>query len=163
MNCLDWLFETRTGRIARWLLRFSATVVGFMGALFIIQQTETRFFPVVTQWKLNSIEQVDDTYVVQGEMVTARSCEHLSTSIMAVPNVPLVPRVMLHQIKPGEIIGGHSPVGFGTWGPWAMHIPPAFAANRDKIDRIEIIGHHRCHLLWAQDTVYGSIPVGRIP
>ncbi len=162
-HLLLWLVATKRGRIVIWLLERGAFAIGALITLWCIYQIETRFMPVITKWSINPVIRVADDYILSGTMNKTRPCELVSTSVLAVPNIPLAPRVLLRQIKPGEIDGGNIPTGVSTWGPWTMHIPEAFVKNRDKIAYIEIVGSHRCHALWTQETLYGTVRVEQLP
>lgn len=137
-------------------------ILGFFLTLWVIYNLETRFYPVITNWKLEYVERHGDAYRVGGVLTKTRACELLSTSVMAVTKDP-GPRQLIYQLKAHEVLGGNAPTGTTTWGPWDMPIPAALLASRDKIDRLEIVGTHRCHALWQQETVYGSVSVETLP
>jgi hypothetical protein len=158
-----WLSTTRMGTLTLWLVESIAFGLGALVMMFIMYQAETRLFPVIRDWRLNPVVRQGDLYILQGTMVKTRPCTLLATSIMAVPKIALAPRVTLYQIKPTEIDGGQLPTGASTWGPWQMHIPKAFLENRDKIAWIDVIGHHRCHGFWDQETYYGRVNMEQLP
>ncbi len=162
-TAIVWLSTTRRGSAVLWLMDSLSFAVGAMIMGFIAFQAETRWSPVITHWQINPIERVGSTYTLSGTMVKARPCTLLATSIMAVPKVQFAPRVTLYQIKPEEIDGGQLPTGAATWGPWTMNIPKAFIDNRDKIAWIDVIGHHRCHGFWDQETYYGRVEMSQLP
>jgi hypothetical protein len=158
-----WLIETKRGKLVVWFLERGALALGALITLWCLYQIETRFMPVITKWDINPVIRQGDRYILGGTMTKDRACELVSTSVMAVPNIPLAPRVLIYQIKPNEIDGGNIPTGSTTWGPWTMNIPKAFLDNRDKIAWIEIVGSHRCHALWTQETLYGRVEMGQLP
>lgn len=158
-----WLTGTRLGAVALRVLESMAFAAGALMMGFVLYHGERMFFPVIREWKLNPVVRNGDTYLLSGTMVKTRPCTLVATSVMAVPKVPLAPRVLLYQIKPTEIDGGNVPTGASTWGPWAMAIPKAFLDHRDKIAWIDIFGHHRCHGFWDQETYYGRVEMGELP
>ena len=163
MQPATWLLETKTGRIALWCIERLAFAVGALLMLWVVYMSETRFFPVVTDWKLEYVEREDGHYILGGVLEKQRACELLATSIMAVPNQRFAPRVLIYQIKPNEINGGDTPTGYTTWGPWRLEIPKVFLEHRDKISFLEVIGHHRCHGFWSQETLYGRVSAEMLP
>lgn len=126
-------------------------------------KVETKFMPVVSHWDLQSVERVGDHYILNGTLTKERPCEMVATTVMAVPKMKLAPKVLLYRISPHEFAGAQVPTGRSEWGPWRMKIPEAFTRHRDKIDYIEIVGIHRCHAFWMQETVYGRIAEERLP
>jgi hypothetical protein len=159
----SWLLGCARGRIILWWLERAAFAVGVLVTGWILYGVEHHFFPVIRDWQMTYIHKVDGRYVLGGSLVKSRACELISTSIMAVPKVPLAPRQLVYQIKPAEILGGNAPTGFTTWGPWEMAIPKPLLQQRDQISFLEIVGHHRCHAMWTQETVYGTVPIERLP
>lgn len=160
---INWLLDTNTGGVVLWLLERVALVVGALCALFIVYSVERHFAPVIKDWRLDYVERVDGDYVIAGTMFKSRACELISTSVMAVPKASLAPRHLIFQIKPNEIIGGNAPTGSSTWGPWQVPIPKGLLEQRDKIAFLEVVGHHKCHGLWSQETLYGRVPMERLP
>ena len=158
-----WMLETTRGRICLWLVECVALFAGALLSAWMLYQTEHYALPVIKDWKLESVEREGDYWVVRGTMNKVRSCELVATSVMAVPKMPLAPRVLVYQIKPSEILGGNAPTGLVTWGPWSMEIPKALLQHRDDISSLEVIGHHRCHALWTQETLYGSVRMEALP
>jgi hypothetical protein len=160
---VNWLVETPSGGATLWVLERTAAVVGALVALFIIYSLEMIFAPVVTNWKVDSMHRIGNHFIVSGTMEKRRACELISTSVLAVPKAPLAPRHLIYQVHPDEIIGGNAPTGSSTWGPWQVPIPQALIQHRDQIAFLEIVGQHRCHLLWTQETLYGRVPAELLP
>ncbi len=159
-----WFLQSRRGPLAMRIVQFLAPFVAVLAAFFIAWQTEKMFFPVIGDWRLDAVERKGNTYVVQGSMRKLRGhCELINTSVVAVLKNPLLPSQVLYSIQPTEILGGNAPSGLITWGPWTMNIPDAFTKNRHLIDHLEIVGLHRCHWLWPQETMYGRIELERLP
>lgn len=131
--------------------------------MVITHKVETWLFPVVRNWDLQLVERIDDSYILKGTMNKVRACELIATNVMAVPKNPVYPRVLLYRVRPDEIDGGNAPTGFSQWGPWAMKIPKAFSDLRSQIDYIEVVGTHRCHAFWVQETLYGRVSLERLP
>jgi hypothetical protein len=158
-----WLSTTKMGTLTLWFVESIAFGLGALVMMFILYHGETRLFPVITDWKINPVIRQGDTYVLEGTMNKTRSCTLIATNVMAVPKMALAPRVLLYRIKPTEIDGGNIPTGSSTWGPWTMNIPKAFLDNRDKIAWIDVIGQHRCHGFWDQETYYGRVEMEQLP
>ncbi len=158
-----WMLETTRGRMVLWVVERLSMLMGVLIAGWMLYQVEHYLLPVIKEWKLEEVQRSDDNWVVRGTMHKVRPCELVATSVMAVPKMPLAPRVLVYQIKPEEILGGNAPAGFVTWGPWTMKIPQALEQHRDQISSIEVIGHHRCHALWTQETLYGSVRMDQLP
>lgn len=160
---VHWLDETTRGRVALWLLERAAFAIGAMITLWCVYTIETRFVPVITNWTLDYVERSGDRIIVGGQLHKSRPCELISTSVLAVPKAPLVPRQLIFQVKPGDLLGGNAPTGTSTWGPWTMPIPKALVQHRQEISYLEVVGTHRCHALWSQETLYGTVSIDAIP
>ena len=160
---INWMLETNAGSVVLWVLERIALLFGALAALFIIYSVEHHFSPVISEWHLESVERDNGNFVISGTLVKNRACELISTSVLAVPKMPLAPRHLIYQVKPHEIVGGNAPTGTSTWGPWEVPIPKALLTHRDQIAFLEVIGHHRCHALWTQETFYGRVPMERLP
>lgn len=158
-----WMLETKRGRVMLRVVEWASMLLGALISAFILHEIEHQFFPVIKDWRMEYIQRDGDKWVVGGTMRKDRACELVSTSVLVVPKMPLAPRQLLYQIKPNEIIGGHLPTGLSTWGPWSMNIPATFDKHRKDISSIDIVGYHRCHSFWIQETHYGSIRMEDIP
>lgn len=159
----DWLWDTAWGRFIRKCIHTFLPILAFFATFWAIQQTEQRFFPVVTQWDLSYIERQGDYFVMGGRLYKDRRCELVNTVVVGVPRNPLLPRVTIYQIDPNEMLGADVPVGNHTWGPWEVRIPKTLLQYKDMLGSIEVVGRHRCHALWLQETVYGDVPIERVP
>jgi hypothetical protein len=159
----NWLSWTYRGQIALWVMERIAFLLGVLLVLTVLYFAESRYFPVVTDWNLEYITKENNTYTMGGVMTKNRPCELLHTSVSAVPKIPLAPKVLIYQVQPNEIIGAGGPVGTFTWGPWQVKVPQALMGKLDWVQSIEVVGHHRCHMLWTQESVYGRVPVERLP
>lgn len=163
-NTHDWLWETKHGIVIRHLIKLFAPAFGFFVSLWLIYQTEARFLPVISDWRLEYATRTGpDKVTVGGSFRKTRACELVATTVQAVPKNPLIPRRTLFTIPPDEIIGGNVPTGHSTWGPWEFKIPAAYVVHKEDIAHLLVIGHHRCHALWLQETVYGHIHPKELP
>lgn len=160
---VHWLEDTVPGKLVHRFLNFCAFVFGVFFTLFVLYSAETKLFPVITFWDLEYIYKKDNKFVLGGELHKARACELVSTSVMAVPKMAFAPRVLIYQLKPQELLGGNAPTGNSTWGPWTVDIPEALVKYRDDIAFLEVVGTHRCHGLWQQETTYGIVHMDRLP
>lgn len=158
-----WIMCSRNGRLILKGLEAAAFVLGMVIMGWVLYMVETRFFPVVTGWKLEYIEKRDGQYHMGGVLRKERACELIATDVMAVPKMPLLPRQSIYRIKPFEFPGAQVATGYTQWGPWDMDIPAAFTKHRDQIAFIEVVGIHRCHAFWMQETVYGRIRTEDLP
>jgi hypothetical protein len=158
-----WLAWTFRGQIVVWVLERLAFLFGALVMLWCIYTAERLFMPVITGWTVDLIERDGGDFILAGAMRKERPCELISTSVMAVPKQPLAPRVLVYQVKPTDLLGGNAPVGTVTWGPWRVAIPAKLVQHKDDISFLEIVGHHRCHAAWQQETVYGRVPMSRLP
>ncbi len=163
MHPATWLLETKSGRTALWVIERLAWLLGALVTLWVVYMVETRFIPVIDKWSLDYIERHDDYYLMGGRLHKQRACELIATSIMAVPTQRFAPRILIYQIKPHELNGGNAPTGYSTWGPWRLAIPQAFLDQREHISFLEVVGHHRCHGFWTQETLYGRVSVETLP
>lgn len=159
----DWLTSTRKGSLCLWALERIAFAIGMFVTLLILFIAENLLFPVVTHWNVTYIHKRGDNYVVGGVLHKARACELLSTTVMAVPKDDKLPRMAIYQVKPSDVLGGNVPTGTSTWGPWEVPIPKLLMEHRENISYLEVIGTHRCHLAWSQESSYGTIDVSKLP
>lgn len=159
----DWMWETSWGRLIRRVISFFVPLLAFIATLWIIQEIERRFFPVISQWTLDYIDRRGDYLVMGGKLYKSRTCELVNTLVVGVPKNSLSPRVLIHQVSPSELTGADVTVGLHMWGPWEIRIPAILQQYKDQIGGIEIVGRHRCHVLWMQETVYGFVPIEKVP
>jgi len=160
---IRFLLDHRAGRVLVKVAQVFAPFIGFAVSLFFAWNIETRLFPVITGWTINPIQVVDGHFVLSGTIRKDRACDLVATSVVAVPKAKDLPRQLIFQIKPGDILGGNVPTGLSTWGPWVVKVPKQLADNRGAIDHLEVVGQHHCHALWHQETVYGRIPMDQVP
>lgn len=145
-----------TYRVAKWLVNGIAPVFGFLLSLWLIWNVETRFFPVVEDFKMTSVVATREGYLAAGELRKVRNCEFIGLTIYA--SKPGFPKMILSQSKK-DIFGSDVGVGHQTWGPWFGPLPKAVA----NYDKLEIQGTHRCHALWLQTTEYFQMDVKDLP
>lgn len=143
-------------RTAKFLVNAIAPAFGMLVALWLIWNVETRFFPVVKDFKVTSLVKTDDGYVAVGELSKVRSCEFLGLTIYAHRND--VPKLLLAQYKT-DIFGSNVGTGYQSWGPLTIHFPPAFGSY----NHLEVQATHRCHALWLQTTEYTNIQIKDLP
>jgi len=159
----EWLWDTAWGRVIRKAISVLAPPLAFFLTFWMIQQTEQRFFPVVTQWSLDYIERHGDHFEMGGRLFKDRPCELMNTLVVGVPKNPLVPRVVVYHVDPNEMLGADVPTGPHTWGPWDVRIPKTLGQYKNDLAGLEVVGRHRCHALWLQETVYGFVSIDRVP
>ncbi len=144
--------ETRLGRALVALVYLLAQIVGVFAAFFVIYQVEMRWFPVVSDFQIRDLQKTPDSVTVKGTYTKARPCELLITNVIGVS--PVGPALLLHQVRPADD-GANLPTGKARWGPYTFTKPADWAGTT----HIQVIGVHRCHALWSQQTVYASFPV----
>jgi hypothetical protein len=158
-----WLTWTFRGQVMLWVLERVAFLLGALLTGWGVYTAERLFLPVITGWTVDRIELNAGHLVLAGKMHKTRPCELIATSVMAVPKKPLEPRVLIYQVKPDEILGGNAPVGIVSWGPWRVAVPEKLIEHKQDISFLEIVGHHRCHAAWQQETLYGRVDIKRLP
>jgi len=144
-------------RFVQLLLHFFAPFVGAMVGLFVTYQVEMTFLPVVTDFKLTGMFKVANGYQVTGSYDKRRSCELISTSLLAISSDPQQPAKLLHQLKHQDA-GANLPVGLVNWGPYVFAAPASF----DNATHIKAVSLHRCHALWLHQTDYITIPISAL-
>lgn len=155
--------HTRIGRAVYRVAGFFAFMAGLVCSLFVIWSIETRFFPVITDFKITAFERVGDRYIIEGQFNKRRPCELLATNVLAVPRQMLAPSRLIHQIKPFDIAGGNAPTGRSIWGPYSIPFPHKVFENEDLIAWVEVRSVHRCHALWNQETTYTRLNLSEVP
>lgn len=159
----DWIYRTQTGRVVLRLLEIAAFFLGGLLTMWLCYRTEMTFFPVVEDWSLDYVvKEADGSYTVGGALRKERACELIAVNVLAVPKEHFEPRIPVLSIHPKNIIGGQIPTGFSQWGPWNTQLPKDMLKIRQKVDYLEVVGTHKCHAFWEQETVYGSIPMERL-
>lgn len=143
-------------RTAKFVVNAVAPIFGLLVSLWIIWNVETRFFPVVQDFKVNSIVKSEAGYTAMGELKKSRSCEFLGLTIYA--HRPGEPKMLLAQFKK-DIFGSDVGTGHQSWGPWTVRFP----AKVSEYEYLEIQGTHRCHALWLQTSEYINLPIKELP
>lgn len=159
----QWFWDNKVVRFLLRAAQLAAPIAAFLATLWAIQQTERHFFPVVTGWTLDYIEKRDGKLEMGGKLFKDRSCELVNTLVVGVPKSKLLPHVVIYQVSPNELAGADIPVGYHTWGPWAVAVPKTLIAHKDELAGFEVVGRHKCHPLWLQETRYGFVPIERVP
>lgn len=142
--------------LIKFTVNATAPVFGLFLSLWLIWNVETRFFPVVDHFTVQSITKSDAGYTAYGELTKSRSCEFLGLTLYAIKGHQ--PKFLVGQFKK-DIFGSDVGTGYQTWGPWTMKLPAELALY----DKLEIQGTHRCHGLWMQSTTYHVLDLSRLP
>jgi len=124
-------------------------VLGMMVGLAICNLIETRFFPVVTDFKLTYFEKTANGVVVSGTMNKRRSCKLIATNVYGVN--PKREKTLLFTFKGDHELAQIS-TGKQAWGPVAIKLYGPIDA-----ETIAVEAAHQCHPLWQQETNYGLI------
>ena len=127
-------------------------IFGALVAFFAIYHIEMKFFPVVTNFKIETLNKEIGDYVAAGSYKKQRPCEFLATNIISIG--PNIPATLIYQVKQSDI-GANISTGLIQWGPYRIPEPKSF----NGMTAIQIIGIHRCHIFWSQETVYGVYPI----
>ncbi len=150
---------TLAQRSAALALQMFAPFAGIALGLLATYQLEMAFWPVVTNFQVASIAKAPGGYVVTGSYHKRRSCELISTSLLAVnAAAPDAPAQLLHQLKHQDA-GANLPVGPVAWGPYTFSAPASFG----PATHIKAISLHRCHALWLHQSHYTTLPVSALP
>ena len=146
-------------RAAAVLLHIFAPFVGIALGLWATWHIEMAALPVVTDFAVTSISKTGNTYSVTGLYNKRRSCELISTSVLAfAPSNPKLPAVLVHQIKHQDP-GANLPIGPVIWGPYLMTAPASFG----QATHLKAISLHRCHALWPHESHYITLPLSALP
>lgn len=133
-------------KIAHMFLQCIGAALMFATIWFV----ETRFFPVVEDFKVEYVRKTDNGYVAGGTLNKARACEFIGLTLYGTQDGK--PKILLTQYK-RDVFGAEVGQGHQTWGPWSVQFPP----NLLEMDKLEIMGTHKCHAFWVQTTVYSKI------
>lgn len=101
-------------------------------------------FPVVEPFVVDA-QRVDGQNVeVRGWLETQRECRFVEVVGIAHRNgaIDLVIPIEFAETKG---VGTARPLGVQGWGPWRMVVPADTAS-------VDLVGYHRCHLLWESRT-----------
>lgn len=132
-------------------------VSGIIMSLWTIYNIDTRFFPVVRDFKVEYIrKEPDGGFTAGGTLVKSKPCEFLGLTIYGVKNG--TPKLLVAQFKK-DIFGSDVGQGYQSWGPWTVRLPPALL----EMDQMEIMGTHRCNGMWVQSTVYTTFDLKALP
>lgn len=131
-----------------------AQAAGAAIVLLVLYFAETRFWPVVDNFKITEIQRTDRGVSLSGELVKRRPCEFVGMTIYGITTDGR--RSLMHQFKT-DIFGANVGVGFQDWGPVTVPTPAL------KFTQAEVLATHRCHPLWLQTTVYTTLDLSRVP
>ena len=146
-------------RASAVLLHVFAPFVGIVLGLWATWHIEMAALPVVTDFAVTSISKNGNTYSVTGLYNKRRSCELISTSVLAfAPANPKLPAVLVHQIKHQDP-GANLPIGPVVWGPYLMTAPSSFG----QATHLKAVSVHRCHALWLHESHYITLPLSALP
>jgi hypothetical protein len=146
-------------RAAGVLMHIFAPFLGIALGLWATWHIEMAALPVVTDFAVTSITKAPGGYVVTGLYNKRRSCELISTSVLAFNAArPEQPAHLLHQLKHQDA-GANLPVGPVLWGPYTMPAPASFG----NATHIRAVSLHRCHALWPHQSHYITLPVSSLP
>lgn len=143
--------------------QFFAPVLGALCTLFILYVIEPKLLPVVDGFKITSFERTNEDFILRGVLHKHRPCELVAVNVIGVPRNPQAHQHVLYHIDPDVLLGGNAPVGRMTWGPVVLHIPAGFDTLTPLLKSIRVTAIHRCHVLWAMESEYTTIPVESLP
>ena len=113
---------------------------------------DTRVFPVVSEFKVESASYAKGELTLSGSMRKVRDCAYVGLAVYGVPE--LGPKNELSYDFRGEFVK-HRSQGFQTWGPWTVTVPV-----KSRYEHIEIVASHRCLGPWVQNTTYVEYAMG---
>lgn len=128
-----------------------AHLLGLVLAVWLSWNIETRFMPVVTDFKLTDVVFSPRGLTVRGTIVKARDCELVNMTIAKIRDGH--PALVLDK-NSVDLFVPDSSTGLTQWGPVNI---PVDLATVDPTDKISVVALHRCHGLWLQRTEYSTL------
>jgi hypothetical protein len=126
-----------------------APAIGVAIVVWAAYHIEQRFMPVITDFQVTKIEKIETGWRAWGTYNKRRVCELVSSNVVAYGDGPAQ---LLLQVKPFD-----APVGNIAWGPF--DIP----STGKPFTRVQVISTHRCHPLWATQSVYFDLDATKLP
>lgn len=137
--------------IAVLTFNFIAHMLGLGLTVWLLWNIETRFFPVVTDFKVTEATLTTKGLLLSGTINKTRNCELVSMSISKLRDGH--PSVILEK-ESTDLFVPDSSIGLHMWGPLTL---PVDLSNLDMNDKISVVALHRCHSLWLQRTEYSRL------
>lgn len=132
-------------------------ILGFIASFWLIYNVETRFMPVIQDFTVDYVvKNPDGSFTAGGTLLKSRPCEFIGLTLYGTHGDD--PKLIVGQYKK-DIFGADVGQGLQTWGPWSMSLPGALM----NMDKLQVMGTHRCHALWLQTTIYTEFDIRRLP
>lgn len=138
-------------KIAHVFLELVGAALMFVTLWFI----ETTYFPVVKDFKVDYVTRHGNTFTAGGTLDKSRACEFVGLTLYGTKDGQ--PKMLLTQYKK-DIFGADVGQGKQTWGPWSVQFP----SEMIEMDKLEVMGSHRCHAFWMQTTIYTKFDVKKL-
>lgn len=131
------------------LVDMIAPVFGIAMVIWIFWNVETRLFPIVTDFKIQSAYQTPNNFTAIGTLNKRRNCEVVGMTIYKLYPGEMKPKMIIDQYRK-DLFSADAGTGEHSWGPVSLPL----SASIDDQDEIQIVALHRCHALWLQQTEY---------
>ena len=127
----------------------------FTVSLLIAYTIDTRVFPVVRDFTVNTVNRQDGLVTIEGTLLKVRDCDFLGLAVYGLPDGDT--RLPLPHWTEQAPTRGRG-VGFQPWGPWRISVPDV-----PEIQYIEIVATHRCVGPWTQSAIYTAFDIRKAP
>lgn len=100
-------------------------VFAFVCCIYITKGIESRYFPVIEDFHINSMVSLNDTIVIQGTLNKVRDCEFKSLLVYAQLDDDVIPFIADVRFS----LNGKGNTGAKikqAWGPWNVVIPKEY-------------------------------------
>lgn len=134
----------------RILIEAIAPIFGGLIVVWLLWNVETRYLPVVKDFKVTHAVYDSKGYTAIGTVNRLRSCEVINIAVIKVRDGK--PTVLVESY-PRDIFSADASLGENAWGPITL---PVNRVQLEDDDVIKVVGLHRCHALWLKQTEYMS-------
>lgn len=132
-------------------LNFIPAMVAIL-MVFAMPRLEQLFFPVVRDFVVVGMVKEPEAVTINGYMRKVRDCKFVGVQASSVDSTGHehdAPLIFLDA----KDNNATRPQGTQTWGPWQITVKVADA------DSIRLSATHRCHWVYANDTLLANIPL----
>lgn len=144
---ISWAF------VIRWTCAAVITVCVFYAAFIFGPALETKFFPVVTNFKIIKETVSDDRVEISVEFEKKRDCAYLGTAWYRGHRTKIFEQVRFATQPVSGRVSPSWPVGKQSSGPWTV-----FLSKEDLASNSFAEFYHQCHLLWITRTEFYPAP-----
>lgn len=135
--------------------RYSLNMLPALVALFLaitLPYLERLLFPVVKDFVVVGMVKEPQAVTINGYMRKVRDCKFVGVQAVSIDSsgheqdAPLI-------FLDAKNNNATRPQGTQTWGPWQITVKVADA------DSVRLTATHRCHYVYANDTLLANIPL----